>query len=184
MLCILIILSYLQILCDYYAQYLNYLIFSANIIWPLWCLSNLSANIVESLSISLSKVDTASILKKISQQLSIYDADEDLSMASADQRTTTGGLSGTQNSSQGPQISESASVPLMRKSLRNEYQIQTVQKQDENKTGNTKAFPKAQWTQALSALAQSTMFKLQFHYHTISPLIAKFTSKSRRLSRL
>ena len=82
-------------------------------------------------------------------------------MASADQRTTTGGLSGTQNSSQGPQISESASVPLMRKSLRNEYQIQTGQKQDENKTGNTKAFPKAQWTQALSALAQSTIFKLQ-----------------------
>ena len=93
-------------------------------------------------------------------------------MASADQRTTTGGLSGTQNSSQGPQISESASVPLMRKSLRNEYQIQTAQKQDENKTGNTKVFPNAQWTQALSALAQSTMFKLQFHYHTISPLIA------------
>ena len=63
-------------------------------------------------------------------------------MASADQRTTTGGLSGTQNSSQGPQISESASVPLMRKSLRNEYKIQTGQKQDENKTGNTKALHK------------------------------------------
>ena len=62
-LCILIILSYLQLLCDYYAQYLNYLIFYANIIWPLWCLSKLSANIVESLSTSLSKVDTASILK-------------------------------------------------------------------------------------------------------------------------
>ena len=129
------------------------------------------------------KQDEASLLKKLSRQLSIYDADEDLSMASADQRTTTGGLSGTQNSSQGPQISESASVPLMRKSLRNEYQIQTVQKQDENKTGNTKAFPKAQWTQALSALAQSTMFKLQFHYHTISPLIAKSKSKSRSLSK-
>ena len=129
------------------------------------------------------KQDAASLLTKLSRQLSIYDADEDLSMASADQRTTTGGLSGTQNSSQGPQISESASVPLMRKSLRNEYKIQTVQKQDENKTGNTKAFPKAQWTQALSALAQSTMFKLQFHYHTISPLIAKSKSKSRSLSK-
>ena len=93
-------------------------------------------------------------------------------MASADQRTTTGGLSGTQNSSQGPQISESASVPLMRKNLRNECEIQTGQKQEENKTGNTKAFPKAQWTQALSALALSTMFKLQFYQHTISPLIA------------
>ena len=81
-------------------------------------------------------------MTKLSRQLSIYDADEDLSMASADQRTTTGGLSGTQNSSQGPQISESASVPLMRKSLRNEYKIQIVQKQDENKTGNTKALHK------------------------------------------